>query len=80
LQALTLPNATNSSPARSAMAIFKDTIIVDGPFDRVVEVTVIYPEGMNITNVQELAEKAWRSVNKQISIGGVTVKVRAFRR
>jgi hypothetical protein len=28
----------------------------------------------------ELAEKAWRSVNKEITVGKVTVKVRAFRR
>jgi hypothetical protein len=41
------------------MAIFKDTIIVDRPFDRVAEVTVIHPEDMNVTNVQELAENAW---------------------
>jgi hypothetical protein len=30
--------------------------------------------------VEELAEKAWRSVNKEITVGGVTVKVRAFGR
>jgi hypothetical protein len=35
---------------------------------------------VNVTNVQELAEKAWRSVNKSITIGGATVKVRAFGR
>jgi hypothetical protein len=28
----------------------------------------------------ELAEKAWRSVNKEITVGKVRVKVRAFRR
>jgi hypothetical protein len=33
-----------------------------------------------VNNVQELAEKAWRSVNKTIAIGEVTVKVREFRR
>ncbi len=65
-QAPTLPNATNSSTARSEMAIFKDTIMIkDRPYDRAVEVTVIYPEGMNVTNVQELAEKAWRSSTRQ---------------
>jgi hypothetical protein len=46
----------------------------------VVEVTVIYLDDVNVTNVQELAEKAWRSVNKTITIGKVTVKVRAFSR
>jgi hypothetical protein len=60
---------------------FKDTIMIkDRPYDRAVEVTVTAPEGESILNLQELAEKAWRSVNKQIIIGGVTVKVRAFRR
>jgi hypothetical protein len=53
-------------------------MIKDRSYDRAVEVTVIYPEGVNVTNVQELAEKAWRSVNKEIKIGKVTVKVRAF--
>lgn len=55
-------------------------MIKDRPHDRAVEVTVIYPEAMNVLNVQELAEKAWRSVNKTISINGVTVKVRSFGR
>jgi divalent metal cation (Fe/Co/Zn/Cd) transporter len=63
------------------MGIFKDTIMIkDRPHDRAVEVTVIYPEETNVTNVQELAEKAWRSINKTITINGVTVKVRGFGR
>jgi divalent metal cation (Fe/Co/Zn/Cd) transporter len=63
------------------MAIFKDTIMIkDRPNDRAVEVTVIAPDDMNVLNVQELAEKAWRSVNREITIGSVTVKVRAFNR
>jgi divalent metal cation (Fe/Co/Zn/Cd) transporter len=63
------------------MPVFKDVVMIkDRPFDRAVEVTVIYPEDMNVTNVQELAEKAWRSVNKTITIGDVTVKVRGFGR
>jgi hypothetical protein len=63
------------------MATFKDTIMIkDRPYDRAVEVTVIAPDDINVTNVQELAEKAWRSVNKTITVGKVTVKVRAFRR
>jgi hypothetical protein len=33
---------------------------------------VIYPEGVSVTNVQEFAaDKAWRSVNKSTTIGGV---------
>jgi hypothetical protein len=58
------------------MAIFKDTIMIkDRPFDHALEGIVIYP-----LNVQELAEKAWPSVNKEMTIGGVRVKVRAFSR
>ncbi len=61
------------------MAIFKDTIMIkDRPYDRAVQVTVIYPDDMNVLNVQELAEKAWRSINKEITIGKVTVKVRGI--
>lgn len=57
------------------MPTFKDTIMIKNrPHDRAVEVTVIYPEGVNVTNVQELAEKAWRSVNKTITINSVTVR------
>jgi len=62
-------------------AIFKDTIMIrDRSSDRAVEVTVIAPEGVSVTNLQELAEKAWRSVNQSITVGQVTVKVRAFSR
>jgi hypothetical protein len=53
------------------MAIFKDTIMIkDRPHDRAVEVTVTYPDDMDVLNVQKLAEKAWRSVNKEINHGG----------
>jgi divalent metal cation (Fe/Co/Zn/Cd) transporter len=56
---------------------FKDTITIkDLPYDRAVEVIVTYPDDMSITNVQELAEKAWRSVSKEITIGRVTVRVK----
>lgn len=55
-------------------------MIRDRPHDRGVEVTVIYPAGANVLNLQELAEKAWRSVNKSITIGDVTVKARGFGR
>jgi hypothetical protein len=61
------------------MAIFKDTIMIkDRPYDRAIQVTVIAPDDVNVLNVQELAEKAWRSVNKEIKIGAVTVKVQGF--
>jgi hypothetical protein len=63
------------------MATFKDTIMIkDRPYDRAVEVTVSMPDGQSCINLQELAEKAWRSVNKEIEIGGIKVKVRAFGR
>lgn len=45
-----------------------------------VDVTIDAPEGVSVMNVQELAEQAWRAVNKSITVGGVTVKVRAFGR
>lgn len=35
---------------------------------------------MSVTNLQELAETAWRSVNKTITVGQATVKVRGFSR
>ena len=38
---------------------------------------MIYPECVGVINIQELAEKAWQSVNKQIMIGDVTAKVQA---
>jgi hypothetical protein len=68
-------------PTAGLMPTFKDTIMIkDRPHDRASEVTVIAPDNMSITNVQELAEKAWRSVNREITIGKVTVKMRAFER
>jgi divalent metal cation (Fe/Co/Zn/Cd) transporter len=58
----------------TATGIFKDTIMIkDRPYDRAVEVIVIAPDDMNVLNMQELAEKAWRSINKTITIGKVTV-------
>jgi hypothetical protein len=63
------------------MPTFKDTVMIkDRPYDRAVEVPIIAPEGQSVLNVQELAEKAWRSVNKSITIDGVTVKIRGFGR
>lgn len=48
--------------------------------DRAVEVIIEAPAGQNVLNVRELAEKSWPSVNKSITINGVTMKVRSFRR
>lgn len=63
------------------MAIFKDTITIkDRLYDRAVAVTVIHPDDESVLNVQELAERAWRAPGKEITVGKVTVKVRAFRR
>ena len=64
-----------------SMPVFKDTIMIrDRPHDRAVEVTIMAPEGVSVTNVQELAERAWQSVSKQITVTPSTVKVRAFGR
>jgi hypothetical protein len=63
------------------MAIFKDTIMIkDRPYDRAVQVTVIAPDDVNVLNIQELAERAWRAPGKAITVGKVTVKVMAFSR
>jgi hypothetical protein len=52
-------------------------VVAGRPHDRAVEVIVTTPMGVSVNNLQELAEKAWQPVNKSITIGGVTVKVRA---
>jgi len=63
------------------MTVFRDTIIIrTGSVERAVEVIIDASQGTSVTNLQELAEKAWRSVNKTITVGQVTVKVRAFGR
>lgn len=56
------------------MAEWKDTVMIDG---KPVEVVIYAPGNVNIMNLQELSEKAWRSVNKEIEVGGIRVKVRA---
>lgn len=62
------------------MPTLKDTVMIkDRPFDRAVEVTITAPS-LEDLDVEALAQKAWRSVNKSITIGDVTVKVRAFGR
>jgi hypothetical protein len=45
-----------------------------------VKVTVIAPDDVNVLNVQEPAQRARRAAGKTITVAGVTVKVRAFRR
>lgn len=60
---------------------FKDVIeIQDTPWNGAVQVTVIAPDGRNVLNVQELAQRAWRAVGKTITVDGVTMKVKAFTR
>jgi len=39
-------------------------------------VTITVPKDVNITNVEQLAEIAWRSAKKQVTVDGVTVKIR----
>jgi divalent metal cation (Fe/Co/Zn/Cd) transporter len=63
------------------MPIFQDTLIItDDSHDHAVEVTVTVPKDVNITNVKHLAEQAWRSAKKEITVDGVTVKVRMLGR
>ena len=50
------------------------------PHDRAVRVTIEAPEGVSVLNVQELAERAWRSPSKRVTVDGITVKVEAFGR
>jgi hypothetical protein len=66
-----------AAPELALMPRYADTVMVNG---QPVDVTIDAPEGVNVTNLQELAEKAWRSVNKSITIRGVTVKVSGFGR
>jgi hypothetical protein len=63
------------------MAIFRETIMIhDPPNYRAVEVIVDAPDDVNVLNVQELAQRAWRLPGKTITVGEVTVRVRAFSR
>jgi hypothetical protein len=43
-------------------------------------VTAIAPDDAKVHDVQELAERVWRSINKTITTGYVTVNARAFSR
>lgn len=52
---------------------FTDSVLIDG---RVWEVIILAPEGQSVLNVQELAEKASRSVNREITLNRVTVRVK----
>jgi hypothetical protein len=71
---LATPTRSHLLKPETLMAVFKDTIMIKGrPYDRAVEVTVTYPDGMNVTNVQELAERAWHAPGKAITVGRVTV-------
>jgi hypothetical protein len=55
-------------------------MIHDPPNYRAVEVIVDAPDDVNVLNVQELAQRAWRLPGKTITVGEVTVRVRAFSR
>src|SRR5690348_17046721 len=49
------------------MPIFQDTLVItDGSHSHAVEVTVSWASTKNITNVQELAEMAWRVPTKEV--------------
>jgi hypothetical protein len=63
------------------MPTFKSTgMVKDRPFYRAAQVTITALKSLDGLDVEALAPKAWRSVNKTITIGDVTVKVRGFRR
>jgi hypothetical protein len=63
------------------MAIFKGTVTVkDRPFDRAVKVVVTVPDGTPMPNLQELAQRAWRTVGRTMTIDGITVRVQPFKR
>lgn len=52
---------------------FTDTVLIDG---RWWDVIILAPEGQSVLNVQEMAEKASRSVNREITLNRVTVTVK----
>ncbi|MGE0239327.1 MAG: hypothetical protein AB7F09_11105 [Parvibaculaceae bacterium] len=54
------------------MAQFTHTVTIE---NRPFKVIIDAPDGASITNVQELAEAAWRSVNRRATIGGATIRV-----
>jgi hypothetical protein len=54
------------------MAQLTQTVMIE---NRPVKVFIDAPDGVSVTNVQELAEAAWRSVNRRVSIGGAIIRV-----
>jgi hypothetical protein len=54
------------------MTRFTDTVMIKG---EPVEVVIDVPAGQSVLNLQELAEAAHRSVNKEITVKGVTVRI-----
>lgn len=59
-------------------------MVKDRPYNRAVKVIIDAPDVSrfkpNSEEVQALAQKAWRSVNRKITIGDMVIKVEAFSR
>ena len=54
------------------MAQLTQTVMIE---NRPFKVIIDAPDGVSVTNVQELAEAAWRSVNRRVNIGGAIIRV-----
>lgn len=67
------------------MPTFRDVVEVkDRPWNRAVKVAITAPDISKFKpsspEVEALAQKAWRSVNKSFTLGDMTVKVEEFGR
>jgi hypothetical protein len=71
-----LPGQVRPHQALALMPRWTDTVIIDG---QPVEVVIYTTGGVSVLNLQELVERAWRDVSKQVTVNGVAVKVRELR-
>ena len=55
------------------MQVLIQTLIIES---RLIQVTIIAPEGPEVSNFRELAELALKSANMEIGVEGVKVMVR----
>jgi hypothetical protein len=66
------------------MAVFRDVVEIKDPWNRAIKVMITAPDVSrfrdNPEEVQVLAQKAWKSVNKCFTFGDMTVKVEGFGR
>jgi len=54
--------------------------VKDRPFNRNIRVYIDAPEGVNVTNLEELAQRCWDSPLKKITVGKVTVRAEKLKR